>query len=285
MPTEEERFDLQTGTDEKILSAEEQHFFDITGYIYLPRVLNPEQVKKASQGLDQITRSPLPMIRLEYHGDTEVELINIIEAGGVIEDAMALRPLVHYLQALIWGQQFRLIASRGWIRKPGSYSQLTQGGQADPRRYTRYRCGPTGEFRCLLVTCMIPLSDSAEEDGCFCLIPGSHKSNLAHPYNNKKLKDIPSLHDLPMTSGSAIIFTENVSHAMKSPRSVTQRWLEFQYGPSYMVNWPGCNASSALLNRTASNAMKSHLLQAPYYHPSGSQQKSRLKPSIKRNRN
>ncbi len=275
LPTEEEVFDLQTGSGRQRLSAEEQHFFDITGYTLLPEVLSRQQVEEACRSLDQIAWDPSPQISLKHPSPSEIELLNIIEAGGDIEDAMALTPLLRHLHGLIWGQQFRLIASRGRIRNPGSQHGLTQGGRADRRRYARYRCGPEGEFRCLLVTCLLALSDSVSGDGAFCLIPGSHKSNLPHPYADSKLEDVPPLQDLPMSAGSAVIFTENVSHAMKSPRLETQRWLEFQYGPSYLVNWPGCESSAALLQRTAADPVKSHLLQAPYYHPAGSQKKSR----------
>ena len=275
LPTEEEVFDLRTGSDRQELSAEEQHFFDIRGYTLFPEVLSPQQVADACRSLDRIARNPLASISLKRPSNSEIELVNIIEAGGVIEDAMALTPLLRHLQVLIWGRQFRLIASRGRIRRPGCQRGVTQGGLADRRRYTGYRCGPEGEFRCLLVTCLIALSDAASEDGSFCLIPGSHKSNLPHPYAGSKLKDVPPLRDLPLSAGSAVIYTENVSHAMKSPRFETQRWLEFQYGPSYLVNWPGCESSAALLQRTAGDPVKSHLLQAAYYHPAGSQKKSR----------
>ena len=150
---------------------------------------------------------------------------------------------------------------------------LTQGGQADPRRYARYRCGPEGEFRCLLVTCLIALCDTTAGDGAFCLIPGSHKCLLPHPYADRELEEVPPLEDLPLTSGSAVVFTENVSHALRPPRLESQSWLEFQYGPSYMENWPGCEPSADLLQRTEADPVKSHLLLAPYYHPAGSQKK------------
>ena len=238
-------------------------------------MLRPQQVAEARRRLDQIARTPSPPISLRQPNPSEVELIHIVEAGGVLEDAMALTPLLRYLHGLIWGRQFRLIASRGRIRSPGSRCRLTQGGRADRRRYVGYRCGPEGEFRCLLVTCLIALSDSDSGNGAFCLIPGSHKSHLPHPYADSRLEDVPPLYDLPMKAGSAVIFTENVSHAMKSPHTETQRWLEFQYGPSYMENWPGCEPSAALLQRTATDPVKSHLLLPPYYHPAGSQKKSR----------
>ena len=117
--------------------------------------------------------------------------------GASWKTPWAFKPVLRHLQGLIWGRQFRLIASRGRIRRPGSQSRLNQGGRADPRRYARYRCGPKGEFRCLLVTCLIALCDTTAGDGAFCLIPGSHKCQLAHPYSDRDLEEVPPLEDLP----------------------------------------------------------------------------------------
>lgn len=273
LPTEEEVFDLQTGSGRQLLSIDEQHFFDIAGYALLPEALNPGQIEQSRKCLESLAQAPSAGVSLQRGDGSEVELLNIIEAGGVLEDAMALQPVLRHLQELIWGRQFRLIASRGRIRGVGSRGRLTQGGQADPRRYARYRCGPKGEFRCLLVTCLMALGDTNAGDGAFCLIPGSHKCHLPHPYADRELEEIPPLKDLPLTAGSAVVFTDNVSHALGSPRLETQSWLEFQYGPSYMENWPGCEPSPDLLRRTEADPAKSHLLLTPYYHPAESQKK------------
>ncbi|MDE2965808.1 MAG: phytanoyl-CoA dioxygenase family protein [Acidobacteriota bacterium] len=273
LPTEEDVFDLQTGSTRQLLSLDEQHFFDIAGYALLPEVLNPGHIEESRQRLESLAEAPSAGVSLRRENGSEVELLNIIEAGGVLEDAMALQPVLRHLQALIWGRQFRLIASRARIRGVGSRGRLTQGGKADPRRYASYRCGPEGEFRCLLVTCLIALDDTNAEDGAFCLIPGSHKCRLPHPYADRELDQVPPLQDLPLTAGSAVVFTENVSHALRTPRLERQSWLEFQYGPSYMENWPGCEPSADLLRRTQADPVKSHLLLAPYYHPAGSQKK------------
>ena len=273
LPTEEDVFDLQTGSGRQLLSLEEQHFFDIAGYAFLPEVLSPSRVEQARKSLQTLAQAPSTGVSLRGGKDSEVELLNIVEAGGILEDAMALQLVLRHLQALIWRRQFRLIASRARIRGVGSQSRLTQGGKADPRRYAGYRCGPEGEFRCLLVTCLIALDDTNAGNGAFCLIPGSHKCHLPHPYVDRELGEVPPLQDLPLTAGSAVVFTENVSHALRPPRRESQSWLEFQYGPSYMENWPGCGPSADLLRRTEADPAKSHLLLAPYYHPAGSQKK------------
>jgi ectoine hydroxylase-related dioxygenase (phytanoyl-CoA dioxygenase family) len=272
--TEDEIFDLQTGTNQRTMSEEERHFFDIAGYLVLEDLLTPLQVRHAQRDLESLASSAPGAVTLEK-GDSEVELLNVIENGGTLEDAMAIPQVLRYLGELIWGDQYRLVTSRGTIRRPGSQRRLNQGGLADPRRYARYRGFREGEFRCLMVTCMIALSDTTQGNGTLCLIPASHKSNLPHPYAGSDLEEIPPLREVPLRAGSGILFCEGISHAMKSPRAGAQAWLSYQYGPSYMVSWPGCEPSSGLLTRTAQDAAKAHLLMPPYYHPPESQKKAK----------
>lgn len=268
--TEDDVFDLRTGTHQRTMSEEERHFFDIAGYLVLEDLLTPDQLRQAQRDLESLASFAPDTVKL-HKGDFEVELLNVIEHGGILEDIMAMPRVLGYLQELIWGDQYRLVASRGTVRRPGSRRCLNQGGIADPRRYTRYRGFREGEFRCLMVTCIVALCDAAQGDGTFCVIPASHKSNLPHPYAERNLEEIVPLRDIPLRAGSGILYCEGLSYAMKSPRTRNHGWLSYQYGPSYMLTWPGCESSSELLARTARDTVKAHLLMPPYYHPPQSQ--------------
>ena len=257
---------LQTGTGQRFLSDEERHFFDIKGYLVFENLLNPDQVKETRDTLQSAAENPPSRVTVDKK-NSELELLNVIESGGIIEDAITFPRLLRAMEEIIWGSQVRIVASRGIIREPGSIGELTQGGKADPRRYTRYRCFVEGEFRCLMTTCLIALNDSAKGDGSFCVIPGSHKSNFPHPYRGMPLEDVPVLKDVSLNAGDAVIFSENLSHAMKSPVKDKQTWLSYQYGPSYMLSWPGCEASKELRARTENDEIKTRLLKTPYYHP------------------
>lgn len=273
--TEEDVFDLQIGLGESETSVEDKHFFDTAGYLVLEDLLTLDQVSQAQDTLARVKPSVLKNITLleGFHGS---ELVNIIEGGDVVEDAMALPRVLDYVQEFIWGRQYRLVGSRAILRAQGKGSQLTQGGDADPRRYARYRCFGDGQFRCLMMTCLIALADTADSDGAFCVIPASHKASLPHPYENTDLDAIQPLRSVPLRAGSGVLFTENLSHVFKPPTHETHTWLSYQYGPSYMVNWPRCEPSADLLARTATDPAKSHLLLEPYYHPAGSQKKQKM---------
>ena len=274
--TEEDVFDLQIGLGESETSVEDKHFFDTAGYLMLEDLLTPDQVSRAQDTLARAKTATPKNITLLPEGTYGCELVNIIEGGGIIEDAMALPRVLDYVQEFIWGRQYRLVGSRAILRASGSTSQLTQGGDADPRRYARYRCFGDGQFRCLMITCLIALADITDGDGAFCVIPASHKASLPHPYENTDLDAIQPLRSVPLRAGSGVLFTENLSHAFKPPTHTTHTWLSYQYGPSYMVNWPCCEPSADLLARSTTDPAKSHLLLAPYYHPTGSQKKQKM---------
>ena len=256
--TEEGVFDLRIGLDEIDISEEDCHFFDITGYLVLPDLLDADQIQRARAQADSLR-----------HGDQEV-VVNIISAGDVLEDAMALRPVLARVNAFIWGNQYRLIGSRTLFRKAGEASQLTAGGAADSRRYARYRCEGDGQFRCLMMTCLIALHDTTENDGAFCALPASHKANLPHPYADADLTQIAPLRTVSLRAGSGVLITESLSRAFAAGKQ-PKTWLAFHYGPSYMVDLPGCEVTEDLRTRIAADADKRHLLLAPYYHPAGSQ--------------
>ena len=274
--TEEDVFDLQIGLGESETSVEDKHFFDTAGYLVLENLLNPDQVSQAQDTLASIQAATPENITFLPNGSYGCELVNIIEGGSTVEDAMALSHVLDYVQEFIWGRQYRLVGSRAILRTQGKDSQLTQGGDADPRRYARYRCFGDGQFRCLMITCLIALTDTTDGDGAFCAIPASHKASLPHPYENTDLKAIAPLQNIPLRAGSGVLFTENLSHAFKQITHQTHAWLSYQYGPSYMVNWPRCEPSADLLARTAADPAKSHLLLEPYYHPTGSQKKQKM---------
>ena len=258
--SEEDVFDLRIGLDEIAVSREDCHYFDIAGYLPLPDLLNEAQVDHARTQLEGLPT-----------GSGDATRLNIIEAGGVLEDAIALEPVLERVRAFIWGNQHRLVGSRGLIREPGNASRLSPGGAADKRRYARYRCEGDGQFRCLMLTCLIALDDTAADDGAFCVVNSSHKAHLPHPYGDVELSKIPPLRPVPLTAGSGALYTECLSHAFAAPATNSQAWLAYHYGPSYMVDWPGCEPSVELRERVAGDAVKEHLLLEPYYHPDGSQ--------------
>ena len=104
------------------------------------------------------------------------------------------------------------------------------------------------------------------------VVPGSHKAEFPHPYADIPLEQIPPLRWLELAPGAGVLFTESLAYAVGDYPS-ERRWLTYNYGPSYMVDWPGCEPSDSLLRRVATDPLKKHVLLAPYYHPEDAQKK------------
>jgi hypothetical protein len=266
----DESYGHWTGLGESPISAEDQHFFDVAGYIAVDGVLSAEQTLTAHQAVQKIAKAPGRGISAQRDSTFGPHLLNVIEHGGVCEDAMALPKVLAYVENLIWGTQYRLVGSRALLRAVGASTMLSQGGAADPRRYARYRCFGDGQFRCLMITCLIALCDTESSDGALCVIPSSHKSNMPHPYEGRDLADVPPLEPIKVPAGSAVLLTESLSYALEAPTRDPQAWLVYHYGPSFMRNLPGCDPSQELTARTKHDPLKAHMLQAPYYHPPNS---------------
>ena len=270
---EQEVFDLQTGVGHRDLPVEQKHFFDVAGFLVLKEMLAGEQISEVQRTLAAVGNAPPNNVTHVSNGPFGPELHNVIELGGAIEQAMALGPVIDHVHQFVWGSQYRLVASRAIFNTVGAQRRLSAGGRADPRRYIRYRCHGDGQFRCLMITCLIALHDTITSDGAFCAIPGSHKANLPNPYGNTPLDAISSLREFSLAAGSAVLLTESLSYALQPPRHDSHAWLVYQYGPSYMLSLPHGQPSPQLLARTADDPVKSHLLLEPYYHPAGSQRK------------
>ena len=97
--TEDDSFNLQIGLGESQLALKERHFFDVAGYLVLEDLLTPGQVIEARNALAG---------RVPEKG----EVLHIIEAGGVLEDGMALPRVLDPVQTFIWGRQYRRVGSR-----------------------------------------------------------------------------------------------------------------------------------------------------------------------------
>lgn len=255
---------LQTGTGQRRLTEAERFRFDITGYLPLGALLDRSQAAAARRTI--AAPDALPAGVTAVGNRLEQELRNVVELGGAFEEVFARADLHARMVELVWGDQVRLISSRALVRRAGVSSRVTQGGRADPRRFGRYRAFVEGEFRCLLVSVLIALDDTAAGDGAFGVIPASHKANFAHPYADRLADDLPALRALPLAAGEALLYTEALSHALTAPRAADKRWLLYQYGPSYMLDWPHCTPSAAVRERAAADPIKAALLRAPYYH-------------------
>ncbi|MBI3962890.1 MAG: phytanoyl-CoA dioxygenase family protein [Deinococcus sp.] len=273
---EEEQFELQIGLGLSNMTDEEKFLFDVHGYLQFDDLIPPDTINHVNAALAQLEagRHGPSGANLSFQSPNryDLQVMNPVDAGAPFEALVAIPQVIDRLNALIWGRQYRLVYNYALTRKRGGATPLNQGGSRDPRRHTRYRC-TNGEFRCLLITCLMALTDVPSGDGCFCVIPGSHKSNFPLPYEPLAFESVPDLLEIPLKAGTVLLYSENLTHGDLQSRLGVQRRLYFGYGPSYMLSWPECEPSGPALDRAKANEEHRRLLMPPYYHPLQSQRK------------
>ena len=110
------------------------------------------------------------------------------------------------------------------------------GTPFDPCQYYHYADGRMYNGL-TVVTCN--LADVGPEDGGFGCVPGSHKSNFVFPAEWRNMEDCiePTVHRVTGPAGTAIIFTEALTHGALPWTGLDQRrTLFYKYSP-HPISW------------------------------------------------
>ena len=87
----------------------------------------------------------------------------------------------------------------------------------------------------MMVRMIYFVHDVGPGQGEFCVVPATHKSNMASPYEGSDPDLEPGMLGLPVKAGDAILFTENLRHGGLTNRSQqTRKTLHVGYGPYWM---------------------------------------------------
>src|SRR5205814_7276584 len=116
-----------------------------------------------------------------------------------------------YLRELI-GDKMRLDHEYAIFMKQGGTENRMHGGGTpyDPAQYYHYR---NERFYNGLTVVTFALSDADADDGGFCCVPGSHKSNVTLPPSFRSTEKRGLwLVQPPLKAGDALIFTEALTH-------------------------------------------------------------------------
>lgn len=92
-----------------------------------------------------------------------------------------------------------------------------------------------GRIHTSLVTVSYALTPILLNEGGFCCIPGSHKSEFPTPEEFFLPSDNPLVRQIPQDAGDAIIFSEAVTHGTYQSRSgLIRRSILIRYCPGYV---------------------------------------------------
>ena len=233
----------------------EKYEFDRLGYIVIPNFLTDAEVKSLAAAIDaaeedalaQLDRPPdkVSAYGLEYRHNPEKgyyvngasgegntllidEFFNMDPAFDVLVDHA---PTMAYIRAIVQ-ERPTINNSEIRIRYPGNQTAAHCGGPVGLK--LRYYYSASG-INCMMVRMVYFVHDVSPGQGEFCVVPATHKSNMASPYEGTDPDTEPGMIGLPVKAGDAILFTENLRHGGLTNRSnQTRKTLHVGYGPFWM---------------------------------------------------
>lgn len=237
------------------MNAIEKYEFDRLGYIIIPNILTDAEVTKLSAAIDaaeedalaQVDRPPdkISAYGLQYRhnadkgyfvsgrreeGNTLVieEFFNLDPAFDVLVDHA---PTMAYIRQIV-KERPTINNSEIRIRYPGNQTGSHMGGPVSWKH--QYAYTPRG-IDCMMVRTVYFTHDVGRDQGEFCVVPATHKSNMPSPYEGSDPDKEPGMIGLSVKAGDAILFTENLRHGGLTNRSrQTRKTLHVGYGPFWM---------------------------------------------------
>lgn len=235
----------------------ERYEFDRQGYIVIRGMLTPEQVAGLSDAIDRLEihaleRVSKPPRKLsawgpEYHRDEDLGyhtwgsneegktlMIEDFWNADTRFDLLVNHPrTMEYVRAIVQGRS-TINNSEIRIRYRGNASGTHGGGRETNQKY-RYGFNSKG-IDCMMVRMIYFVHDVTNEQGAFCVVPGTHKTNLPTPYGSNPDEE-PGMIGLEVEAGDAIFFTENLRHGGFTNRSnQVRKTLHVGYGQHWMMS-------------------------------------------------
>lgn len=238
------------------MNRTEQYEFDRNGYIVIPDFLTQAEVASLASAVDRLEAHAIthkdepPRLAApwgsEYHRNEKFGYhVNGSERSGgltlLIEDFFNFdpafdilvnhAPTMAYIRTIVQ-ERPTINNSELRVRYSGNYSGTHMGGPLS-QKY-RYAFNAQG-IDCMMVRIIYFVHDVDVDEGAFCVVPGTHKSNISSPYTGMEPQDEPGMIPLPIKAGDAILFTENLRHGgFPNKSDKTRKTLHVGYGPFWM---------------------------------------------------
>ncbi len=224
------------------MDANQRYWFDVQGYVVVKNVLPQGVVAEFNRVLDRYEAMdpkdyPAPLALGRPRDDNTLYLSNVVEADPALHMLIDLPPVLPIVKEASLGL-YRLNHTYALYHWGGAYTKPHMAGTPlHPK--ASYTC-KNGQIFSLLTKAVYPMLNHGVDDGCFAVIPGSHKANFPVPASPEEVQ--AGLVPIPAEPGDAIVFTEALTHGSYINRSGRpRRTLYFCYSVGYMPDWTKYN--------------------------------------------
>lgn len=217
----------------------QRYMFDLQGYVVLKNVIPAAQIQRLKEIMDELETRPadqLPEHVVQSKPRTEKELYisNIIEAAPEFHALIDVPEVVDVVKEVSLGL-FRLNHTYGIYHWKESITPLHMAGT--PIHPKASYMAKNGQMFSVLTKAVFPIANHTKEDGCFGVVPGSHKSEFPRPFPDDPLCH-PALVPVEAEPGDAIVFTEATTHgSYKNVSGRCRQTLYYCYSVGYMPDW------------------------------------------------
>ncbi len=239
------------------MNETERYEFDRQGFIVIEDMLDTGIVSSLSSAVDELEQHALRHVdapprkispwgpnyhrspELGYHvdGSNAEGKILIIEdfwnADARFDILVNDARTMEYINRIIQG---RSTVNNSEIRIRYRRNQSgSHGGMRSENQKYQYGFN-ANEIDCMMVRMIYFIHDVSRDQGAFCVVPGTHKTNLPCPYGGNPDEE-PGMVALEVKAGDAILFTENLRHGGITNRSSqVRKTIHVGYGPYWMLS-------------------------------------------------
>jgi hypothetical protein len=216
----------------------ERYLFDTQGCVVLENVLSEGEVGRLLAAIPRGADGRIVPAenKATFRGFLDYEMPgfrNLIDHPRI---EPMLREMLHSgIDPRPWGKNIYLGDPYGMAFRRGETGPWFHNGGVPHDPWLRYEV-KDGKIFCGLTCVVWALTDVGPNDGGFWYIPGSHKASFPLPREIQTYANVPGAAVQPvMKAGSALIFTEALTHGTKNWAADHERIaLFFKYLPGYM---------------------------------------------------
>ncbi|NKB69266.1 MAG: hypothetical protein GKR89_19525 [Candidatus Latescibacteria bacterium] len=213
------------------VTDEEKFLFDIQGFLILRGAIDPDLIAAIDRAVvaneavdhDESWAQGLPVVRGQHfikdtNIDNQVRLNGLPRLDAVFDQLIAHPAILPYLVEFIGEPQ--LINTWSISKYAGREATGWHNGLPTEEYTVR-----DGVIRSPMVNVVTMLTPNHPGDGCFTVIPGSHKRNfsLDRPRWGSAGLDTPGAIEITGDPGDVMIFTEALTHAGAAKISARRR--------------------------------------------------------------